>query len=150
MKQFFSTLTFVLLIYTTLFAQKASVAEQTSLFARLGGTEGITAIVDDIVIAHSNNPAIKARFVPYGEQPERLAVIKQHTVEFFSAGAGGDVTYTGGAMPAVHGGMNISPAEFMYVVDDVMMVLDKHNIDAESKKDVLAIFWSLKGMVIGQ
>ena len=46
--------------------------------------------------------------------------------------------------------MNISPAEYMAVVDDILLVLDQHNIDEQSKKDVLAILWSLKGMIIAQ
>ncbi len=35
------------------------------LFERLGGTTGITSIVEDAVEAHMNNPAISARFLPY-------------------------------------------------------------------------------------
>ena len=120
------------------------------LFERLGGTEGITTIVDDVVEAHMNNPAICARFLPYKEQPEKLAVIKQHTIDFFSAGSGGPVTYSGRDMPTTHKGMNINPAEYMHVVDDILMVLDKHKADDETKKDVLAILWSLKNMIIAK
>ena len=97
-----------------------------------------------------NNPAISARFLPYKEQPERLAVIKQHTIDFFSAGSGGPVTYSGRDMPTTHKGMNISPTEYMHVVDDILKVLDKHNADDETKKDVLAILWSLKDMIISK
>ena len=121
-----------------------------TLFNRLGGTTGITTLVDDVVEAHMNNPAISARFLPFKEQPEKLAVIKQHTIEFFSAGSGGTVIYSGRNMPATHKGMNISPTEYMYVVDDILKVLDKHKIDDESKKDVLAILWSLKDMIISK
>jgi len=131
-------------------AEKPNSENQTSLFERLGGTKGITTIVDDVIEAHMQNPAIQARFLPYKEQPERMAVIRQHTIEFFSAGSGGPVTYTGRDMPATHKGMNISPAEYMYVVDDILLVLDRHKIDEESKKDVLAILWSLKGMIISK
>lgn len=131
-------------------SQKSNSTDQAILFERLGGTKGISIIVDDVVEAHMNNPAIKARFVPYKEQPERLAVIKQHTIDFFSAGSGGPVTYSGRDMPTTHRGMNISPAEYMHVVDDILLVLDKHKIDEGSKKDVLAILWSLKGMIISQ
>ena len=120
------------------------------LFDRLGGTTGITALVDDVVEAHMNNPAISARFLPYKEQPEKLAVIKHHTIDFFSAGSGGPATYSGRDMPTTHKGMNISPAEYMHVIDDILMVLDKHKIDEQSKKDVLAILWSLKGMIISK
>jgi len=120
----------------------------TSLFERLGGTKGLTVIVDDVVETHMNNPAISTRFLPYKEQPEKLSVIKQHTVDFFSAGSGGPATYTGRDMPDAHTGMNISAAEYMHAMDDIMLVLDNHKIDEESKKDVLAILWSLKGMIM--
>ena len=120
------------------------------LFDRLGGTVGITSIVEDAVEAHMNNPAISARFLPYKEQPERLAVIKKHSIDFFIAGSGGPVTYTGRDMPATHRGMNISPAEYMHVVDDILKVLDKHKIENDAKKDVLAILWSLKDLIIAK
>lgn len=120
------------------------------LFESLGGTEGITSIVDDVVEAHMNNSSISARFLPYKEQPEKLVVIKKHTVDFFSAGSGGPIIYTGRNMPATHKGMNISPAEYMYAIDDIMEVLEEHKIDEDSKKEVLAILWSLKEMIISK
>lgn len=131
-------------------AEKTNGNEPKSLFDRLGGTQGITRIVDDVVEAHMNNPAIQVRFLPYKAQPERMAVIRQHTIDFFSAGSGGAVEYTGRDMTSTHTGMNISAAEYMCVVDDVLQVLTQHNIDEESKKDVLAILWSLKGMIMAK
>lgn len=120
------------------------------LFERLGGSTGIATIVDEVVEAHMNNPVISARFLPYKEQPEKLAVIKRHTIDFFSAGSGGPVTYSGRDMPAAHKGMNISPTEYMHVVDDILMVLDKQKVDEASKKDVLFILWSLKNLIIAK
>ncbi|HMB62891.1 MAG TPA: group 1 truncated hemoglobin [Eudoraea sp.] len=123
---------------------------ERTLFERLGGTQGISLIVDDTVEAHMNNLAINARFLPYKEQPERLAILKKHTVDFFSAGSGGQVAYTGRDMVTTHTGMNISPEEYMHVVDDIFLALDKNDVTQETKKDVLAILWSLKGMIISQ
>ena len=123
---------------------------QPTLFERLGKTEGIAAIVDDAIETHMNNPVIQKRFLLLKEQPEHWALIRQHTIEFFSAGSGGQATYSGKEMPAAHKGMNIRPEEFMEVVDDILIVLDKHQIDEGSKKDVLAILWSLKGMIVAQ
>ncbi len=119
-----------------------------SLFERLGKTEGISAIVDGAVEAHMNNPVIKARFLPYKEQPERLEVIKKHTVDFFSAGSGGEVNYTGRDMTTTHRGMNISAGEYLNAVDDIIIVLKDREIDEETQKDVLSILWSLKEMII--
>ena len=131
-------------------AETKNNASASTLYERLGGKEGMTAIVDDVIEAHLNNPAIKAIFEPYKTQPERFAKIRQHTIDFFSAGSGAPVQYTGRDMPTTHAGMNINAAEYMAVIDDIMGVLDKHKIDDESKKDVLAILWSLKGMIMGK
>jgi hemoglobin len=120
------------------------------LFDRLGGNSGITAIVDAVVEAHMSNPAISARFLPYKDQPERLAVIKKHTVDFFCAGSGAPVTYSGRDMVTTHQGMNITAEEYMHVMDDILIVLDQHKIDIETKNEVLGILWSLKGMIIGK
>lgn len=121
-----------------------------SLFEQLGGREGIFSIVEDTVEAHLNNPAVSARFSPFLERPEHLVIIKGHTVDFFSAGSGGPAVYGGKDMVTAHTGMNISPAEYMHVVDDIFIALDKNGIDENAKKDVLSILWSLKGMIIAK
>jgi len=122
--------------------------EQTPLYERLGGLDGITKLVDAIVVAHMQNPVIKARFLPYQSQPERLARVKQHTVRFFAAGSGGPQPYEGRSMPDAHRGMNISAAEYLAATDDILGVLQQHGIDAQSQKDVLAIAYSLKGDIL--
>ncbi len=121
-----------------------------SLYERLGGEDGIIAIVDDVIEAHMNNPAISARFLPYKERPEYLDQVKKHTVNFFGVGSGGPQEYTGRDMVTTHTGMNINATEYMHVMDDVMGVLGKHSIDEQTKKDVLMIFFSLKEQIIGK
>lgn len=119
-----------------------------SLYERLGGTSGIGALVDDIVAAHAANPTIRARFLPILETPDRLAVIKQHTVQFLSAGSGGPTDYRGRSMRDAHRGMNVSEAEYMAAVDDILETLKKRGIDEGTQKDVLAIAYSLKGEIL--
>ncbi|GAB1454017.1 hypothetical protein MASR2M47_40730 [Draconibacterium sp.] len=146
-----TTVLFILLTFEVM-AQSVKTEKQanSTLFDRLGSTVGITAIVDDVIAAHMANPVISARFEPYKTQPERFSKIRQHTIDFFSAGGGGPIQYTGRDMPTTHNGMNISAAEYMAAVDDIMGVLEKHKTDEQSKKDVLAIVWSLKGLIIGK
>ena len=121
-----------------------------TLFEQLGGREGISSIVDDTVAAHMENPAIQARFLPFKDRPERLEVIKKHTIDFFSMGSGGPANYSGKDMLSAHTGMNISPGEYMHVMDDIMLALDKNDMSEDSKKEVLTILWSLKGMIISK
>lgn len=119
-----------------------------TLFERLGGATGIAALVDDIVAAHMANPTIKARFRPYLDTPEKLAVTKGHLCAFLEAGTGGARAYLGRTMRDAHRGMNIGEAEYMAALDDILLVLRKHEIDAETQKDVLAVAYSLKGEIL--
>ena len=121
-----------------------------TLYEQLGGAEGIAKIVDDIVAAHLNNPVINARFLPYLDKPEKVAEIKKNNCDFLGAGSGGPETYTGRSMLEAHRGMNISEAEYLAVMDDIMGVLEKHVIEESARKDVLAITFGLKGEIIHQ
>lgn len=123
--------------------------KEESLFERLGGTQGISALVDDIVDAHMVNPAIQARFLPSKDDPEHFAAVKQHLCNFLAAGTGGPVEYKGKDMPAAHRGMNINEAEYLHTLDDILFALDKHNIDTQTRNEVLAIAYSLKDQIIG-
>ena len=71
-------------------------------------------------------------------------------VDFFVAGSGGPVVYTGRDMPMTHRGMNINEAEYIATIDDILKVLREHGIDDDTRKDVLAILYSLKEQIIAQ
>ena len=120
-----------------------------SLYDRLGGIEGITSIVDDIVDYHMSNTAVNARFLPLKDNPEHFAEVRQHLINFLAAGTGGPQEYKGKDMLSSHKGMNISQGEYMHVIDDIMKALSKNNIDEQTQKDVLAIAYSLKGEIAG-
>jgi hemoglobin len=121
---------------------------ESSLFERLGGSPGIARIVDEVAARHLENPAISARFRPYVEPPQKLKELKAHLAHFLELGSGGPQRYTGRDMKSAHAGMNISPAEYMAAMDDIVAALETASIDDETRKDVLAIAWSLKGDII--
>ena len=118
-----------------------------SLFARLGGSAGIAALVEDIVALHMENPIVSARFRPF-LGTDKLEVIKKHLCAFLEAGSGGTLKYTGRDMRAAHTGMNISGTEYMAALDDIMAALRKHGIDEQTQKDMLFIGYSLKGEIV--
>lgn len=116
----------------------------SSLYSRLGGSKGITAIVEDLVANHLNNPIVAPRF----RKVQDLGKLKRLACEFFCAGSGGPGGYSGRDMRTTHSGMNVSEQEFIAVMDDVVQALDKNGIGAREKNDVIAILYSLKGEVI--
>lgn len=119
-----------------------------SLYERLGGSGGINALVEDIVALHMENPVVRPRFRPYLDTPEKLAITKQHLCAFLEAGSGGPAPYSGREMQEAHRGMNINEAEYMAALDDILEALQKHRIDEQTQKDILAIAYSLKGQIM--
>ncbi len=126
----------------------ATRAADASLYSRLGGAQGISRLVDDIVDAHMRNPVIQSRFLPYRETPEKLEEVKRHLREFVEEGSGGPGSYSGSSMPEAHRGMNISEAEYVAAIDDILAVMDEHELDEETRKDMLAILYSLKDQIV--
>ncbi|CAN5914126.1 group 1 truncated hemoglobin [soil metagenome] len=122
--------------------------ETKSLFERLGGSAGVERIVDEVASRHLDNPTIGARFRPYLEQPQKLQDLKVHLGRFLEMGSGGPQRYTGRDMKSAHKGMNISPAEYVAATDDILAALAQVGIDEQTRKDVLAMVWSLKGDIV--
>ena len=115
-----------------------------ALYQRLGEAKGIRHLVDDVMAAHLANPLIKTRF----ENIKDIDRAKRMACEFFGAGSGGPEPYTGKDMVAAHKGMNISEQEYLAAADDILGAMDKHQYDEETKKDVIAIIYSLKNHII--
>ncbi|MBL0419899.1 group 1 truncated hemoglobin [Ramlibacter sp. AW1] len=118
--------------------------ETKSLYQRLGGFDGITRIVHDVMDAHLSNPLVAPRF----QASEDLDHAKQMAVEFFCAGCGGPEAYTGRDLLVAHKGMNISEQEYMAAMDDILGALRKNDIDDATRGEVTAILYSLKGQII--
>jgi hemoglobin len=116
---------------------------EATLYDRLGGQDGIAAIVEDIWTNHTSNPAIQQRYA--ASDPEN---VKRLVREFFGAGIGGPEVYTGQDMLSAHKGMNISDKEFVAVVDDVLSALDKNNVGQTERNEVLCILYSMKGDIV--
>lgn len=120
----------------------------TTLYERLGGENGIAALVDDIVEAHLQNPTIQARYLPTQDDPEHFEELKGHLRDFLSAGSGGPAEYRGKNMLEAHRGMNIGEAEYMAVMDDIQNVLERHGVDPQTRQEMLGITYSLKDEIL--
>lgn len=114
-----------------------------SLYERLGGTEGITKIANDIVDIHLDNPRVATRY-----EATDIAAVKNGAATFFISGTGGPDVYKGKDMLATHKGMNIDGGEFLAVLDDAMAALDRNNIGQREKEEVLFVLYSMKGDIM--
>lgn len=114
-----------------------------SLFERLGGDSGITAIASDLVDNHLNNGLIATRFAK-----SDIPALKNAAATFMIAGTGGQNAYQGKDMLAAHKGMNISASEFMAVLDDALSALEKNGVGQREQEEVLYILYSMRSDVV--
>jgi len=114
-----------------------------SLYERLGGYDGISGITEDIWGNHVSNDAIKQRYADSDAEN-----VKRLVREMFCAGTGGPQSYTGKDMLTAHRGMNISPEEFVSVIDDVLDAMSKNGISQREKDEVLCILYSMKPDIV--
>lgn len=122
----------------------APTAAQRSLYDRLGGKDAITVVIDDFVANVAADKRINARFAK-----TNLPHLKQMLVDQVCQATGGPCTYTGKSMKDAHKGMQITEAEFNALVEDLTQSLDKHNVGATEKTELLTALGSLKGDIVG-
>jgi hemoglobin len=114
-----------------------------SLYERLGGTEGITKIANDVIDNHIANKAIAPRFAD-----SDVAAVKKAAATFFITATGGPNVYVGKDLLAAHKGMNISATEFMAVLDDALAALEKNSIGQREQEEVLFALYSMRSQVV--
>jgi len=119
-----------------------------TLFDRLGGLPGIDKLVNRIVELHLKSDIVGPRYWALDE--EALDHARGKVKEFIAAGTGGPVEYTGRSMLETHTGMNVSAAEFLAVIDDILQAMREMDYPDAVCNEVLGISYSLKEEIVYQ
>lgn len=125
-------------------------AEGKSLYTRLGGKKAITAVVDQFVNNVAGDSRINKFFADTAKDPKRLAKFKGNLIDQICSASGGPCKYKGKDMKTAHKGMGISDGDFNALVDDLVKALDKFNVGATEKNELLSALGGLKGDIVGQ
>src|SRR5262245_5664574 len=118
-------------------------AQPKSLFERLGGKEAISLVVDDFAGNVLNDPRINKKFGK--SDPARLLA---NLKDFVCFATGGPCRYTGLDMKTSHKNMGTTAGEFNALVEDLVKTLDKFNVGAAEKNDLLTALAGLKGDIV--
>ncbi len=105
-----------------------------SLYQRLGGATGVTALVDDAVDRHAANPALCALF-----RGQDLPQLKSLGERFLSAGAAGPGQGLTRDAPTRHVGMGFDPVQLKAVIGDMTDTLVERGVGAVELGEVLAL-----------
>ena len=114
-----------------------------SLFERLGGVAGITKIASDLIDNDVANKLTAPRFANID-----IPKLKNSAATFIISGTGGPNVYKGKDVLSAHKGMNISPAEFMAILDHALAALTKNNIGQREQEEFLFILYSMRSQVV--
>ena len=124
--------------------------DKKSLYSRLGGKKAITAVVDEFVNNCATDTRINRFFADTAKDPQRLAKFKTNLVNQICQASGGPCKYGGKNMRDAHKGMGITDADFNALVEDLVKALDKFNVGATEKNELLGALGPMKGDIVGQ
>jgi len=126
-------------------AKTDTTMKQKTLYERLGGEPAISAVVDDFLANVLADNRINAFFANADAKNLRAKLIEQ-----ICAATGGPCTYTGKDMVTVHTGMKITDADFDALVEDLAKSLDKFQVPATEKGELLGALGGLRPEIVGK
>ena len=126
-------------------SEEARVARQVAkpLYYRLGETDKIYELTEEIVRLHSVNPD----FARFWDHIDEQALI-QNVTDFVSTGTGGPKVYTGRDMPSSHAHLELSKADFLSAGNDVGMAMKTMGYGEEETQEFICILVSMKDLVV--
>ncbi|MGV7222327.1 MAG: group I truncated hemoglobin [Nitrospinales bacterium] len=141
-----SKLIFLLAFFAVSAIPYTSFAEEKSLYQRLGGYDAISAVVNefaDRLVADKN----LERF--FGAMStDSIDRFKQANTMLVCAATGGPCNYLGRSMGSSHEGMGVKDAHFNAVAGHLVATLDKFNVPAAEKDELVGIIGGLKGQIV--
>ena len=129
-------------------AQEPTAPMKPSLYKRLGGREGIALVVDEFVANVVKDDRVNARFKTL--KPEQVFKLRSYLADQICDATGGPCSYVGRDMKTAHTGMKITDAEWNATVENLVKALNKYNVAAAEKDELLAALGPMKGSIVGQ
>jgi hemoglobin len=120
-------------------------ATKDALYRELGGSAGITRVVDVFLARVDNDLRINLFFENTDKQDLRTLVIEQ-----FCEATGGPCKYSGRSMEEAHSGMNLNDADFAAFVEDLVAAMNELKVPKASQDKLLALLGPMKPQVVGQ
>jgi len=144
-------------------AAAAEAGELRSLYDRLGGDQGLRAIVTDFVdrvvadpranwerkgVEHGGVLGIGSKSSEWKPTAQNKATLVDHFVQFLAVTTGGPSDYAGGNIKTVHAGMKVTNTEFDASVGAMKASLDALGVGTAEQKELLAVLESTRSQIV--
>jgi hemoglobin len=120
-----------------------AMAQEKSLYDRLGGKDAITAVVNDFAGRVLADARINKKFAK--SDPGRLTTM---LIDQICNATGGPCQYTGRDMKKAHKNMKVTEGEFNALVEDLVATLDKFNVPEREKKELLGLLGPMQAQIV--
>src|SRR5437899_6713628 len=120
--------------------------QSKSLYARLGGYDAMTAVVENLLPRLVNDTQLGRFWQNRGT--DGMHREKQLLVDFLCASAGGPLYYTGRDMALSHKGMKISGSDWTTFIRHLNATLDTFQVPQQERNEVLAFIESTKPDIV--
>ena len=147
-KSYLAAFTLLAIPGGSVIATQAVALEQTqkSLYDRLGGYAGVSAVVDEFADRLFRDPKIEQFFAGMGD--DTRASFKQKNKNLVCAATGGPCKIISRNADVVHGGLGITSADFNVVAGHLKDVLVEFNVPEAEQDELFAIILSLKPAIV--
>jgi len=132
---------FLVFVATAMLAP--SVVAEENLYDRMGGAPVVARVVDELMRLNRVDPRTKRSF-----QKISVKRFREKLNEQLCAIASGPCQYIGDDMKVVHGGLDITDAEFNGVVENLVTALDANGVGLREKNELLKLLAPMKRDIV--
>jgi hemoglobin len=125
------------------FTGSATAEAPSTLYDRLGGQIGVSAIANSLIDRVSADPRLGRSF-----KDTKLSRIKGLLAEQICDLSGGPCHYSGDPMKEVHAGQHISEAEFYGMVDTLRDILKQRHVGIGATNELLRLLAPMKRDIV--
>lgn len=119
---------------------------QKSLYERLGGYDGMTGFVNNLLPRLQSDEQLGRFWAHRGD--DGIEREKQLLIDYLCANAGGPIYYTGRDMKLSHVGMNISKSDWDLFFEHAGATMQALDVPQQECDDVVAFVSSLKDDIV--
>ena len=120
-------------------------AAKDVFYRELGGTEGITKVVDAFFRRLNGDARINTLFRNVDHNDLRRLVIEQ-----LCEATGGPCKYTGRSMEEAHSGLNLTNADFDAFVQDLKAAMTELKVGNLSQQKLIGLLAPMRPQIVGQ
>jgi truncated hemoglobin YjbI len=128
-------------------ADRPSVAQPASLYARMGGYDVIAAVSDDFIVGAWADQQL-GRFFAHGHSEATKRALRQHVVDLLCELTGGPCFYMGRDMITTHKGLRITDADWRIAIDLLTASLNTHHVAPREQAEFLKIIWDMQSSIV--